>query len=68
MGGFYLGKGEGTLSSGNALFVGMEEGSFPSSVSVFGLVLLQSHLVVVINLSEWGDIGGVFVGIILKHP
>ena len=40
------------MSSGNALFVGMEEGLFLSVVSVFGLVLLQSRLVVVINLSE----------------
>ena len=57
----------GGVSSSNALFVGMEEGSFPSFVSVFGLVLLQSRLVVVINLSEWGEVGGVFVGIIPKH-
>ena len=42
----------GGMSSGNALFVVMEEGLFPSVVSVFGLVLLQSRLVVVINLSE----------------
>ena len=54
------------MSSGNALFVGMEEGSFPSVVSVFGLVLLQSRLVVVINLSEWGDVGGVFVCVLLN--
>ena len=56
------------VSSCNALFVGMEEGLFLSFVFVFGLVLLQSRLVVVINLSEWGDIGGVFMGIISKHP
>ena len=46
----------------------MKEGSFLSSVSVFGLVVLQSRLVVVINLSEWDEVGGVFVGIIPKHP
>ena len=59
---------EEDLSSSNTLFVDMEEGSFPSFVSVFRLVLLQSRLVVVINLSEWGEVGGVFVGIIPKHP
>ena len=48
----FFGGGWASVSSGNALFVGMEEGSFPSVVSVFGLLLLQSRLVVVINLSE----------------
>ena len=48
----FLGVLDGRVSSGNALFVVMEEGSFPSVVFVFGLVLLQSRLVVVINLSE----------------
>ena len=62
------GGGGGREGRGGALFVGIEKGSFLSSVSVFRLVLLQSRLVVVINLSEWGEVGGVFVGIIPKHP
>ena len=49
------------MRSSNALFVGMEEGLFLSSVFIFQLVLFLSCLVVVINLSELGDIGGVFV-------
>ena len=54
----------GGVSSGNALVVGGRGRGFGALFyykAVFGFVLLQSRFGVVFNLSEWGDVGGVFV-------